>query len=54
VHAAARVGAAAIGDEVLVTRDVLDAAGDVDITNERELELKGFAAPVAVATVPWQ
>ena len=55
VHAAARVAAAAVGDEVLVSRDALAAAGDdIAIADERALELKGFAQPVTVASISWQ
>lgn len=54
VHAAARIASAARADEVLASREVLDAAGPrVRVVDERELELKGFGATVTVATVPW-
>ncbi len=55
VHATARIAAAATGDEILVSRDAVEAAGGgLALSDERELALKGIAAPVAVASVSWQ
>jgi len=55
VHAAARVGAAAVGGEILVSRAALDAAGDgFQVRDERAVELKGLVAPVKVASVDWR
>ena len=53
VHVAARVAASTGADEILVTRDVLDEAGDVDASEPREVQVKGVAAPVRVASVRW-
>jgi class 3 adenylate cyclase len=55
VHTAARVGAAAVGGEILTTRAALDGAGDrFSVSEPRPLALKGLAEPVEVATVDWQ
>lgn len=54
VHAAARVAGAALGDEVLVTEDVVDAVGNADSFGELKLiDAKGISEPVAVRPVIW-
>jgi len=46
--------AAAEGGAVLVTRSTLEAAsGRFDIAEERQIDAKGVAAPVAVACLEW-
>jgi len=55
VHTAARVGAAADANEILVTLAALDGLDDRFTTSaERALQLKGLAEPVPVATVDWR
>jgi len=56
VHLAARVGAAADGEEILVTRAVLDtASGSRHPHSEpRSVKLKGIRASVEVVTVDWR
>lgn len=56
VHVAARVGAAATGGEVLVSRATLDAAGTVrfGVSDPRELTLKGVDEPVEARSVTWR
>ena len=52
VHVAARVGALAVGGEVLVTGDVLAAAPTrFPVSEPRTVTLKGVAEPVDVVTV---
>jgi class 3 adenylate cyclase len=52
VHAAARIGAAAEGDEILASTDVLAAAGDGYPHSEpREIVLRGMRGPLSVVTV---
>jgi len=52
VHVAARIGALAGADEILVSSDVLDAAGAPPEHSElREERLRGVATPVTVATL---
>jgi class 3 adenylate cyclase len=54
VHAAARIAATAGANEIVASRDALEAAGDAfSGRDERKLELKGLAEPVAVSTVDW-
>ena len=54
VSLAARIGAAARGSEILVSRTTLDAARrSFPVTGERTLELKGIAAPTDVVGVVW-
>jgi class 3 adenylate cyclase len=54
VHLAARVGAEARGDEVLVSRPTLDAAGgDFAPGAARTVPLKGFAEPMELVSVAW-
>jgi class 3 adenylate cyclase len=52
VHAAARIGAAAEGDEILASADVLAAAGEGYPHSEpREIVLRGMRRPLSVVTV---
>jgi len=54
VSLAARIGAAANGSEILVSRATVDAAGrPFPVTAERTLELKGIAAPTDVVSIGW-
>ncbi len=53
VHQAARIGAAADGGEILVSRATLAGLGDPRVSEERLLTLKGFADPVQVAVIDW-
>lgn len=54
VSLAARIGAAANGSEILVSRATLDAANrSFPMSGERTLELKGIAAPTDVVSVAW-
>ncbi|MDX1469787.1 MAG: adenylate/guanylate cyclase domain-containing protein, partial [Acidimicrobiia bacterium] len=56
VHVAARICAAADGEEILVSRDALDAAGTVPylLSEPTAIDLKGVADPVEVVTIEWQ
>jgi class 3 adenylate cyclase len=55
VHEAARVGALADGDEIVVTRETLDGEPiPFAVTNERSVSLKGLARPVTVASIDWR
>jgi Adenylate cyclase, family 3 (some proteins contain HAMP domain) len=54
VHTTARIAAAAGAEEIIVSREALEAARDgFRAIDERQLELKGLAEPVTVATVDW-
>jgi class 3 adenylate cyclase len=54
VHLAARIGAAAAGGEVLLSRAVLEAAGPGFAAGEaRSVSLKGVSEPVALAPLLW-
>jgi class 3 adenylate cyclase len=56
VHEAARVGALADQDEILVTKPTLQAAGaiSVSVSETRSVTLKGIKDQVEVASVQWQ
>jgi len=56
VHEAARVGALADRDEILVTRETLEAAGGlpVAVSEPRSVSLKGIKDQVEVVSVRWQ
>jgi class 3 adenylate cyclase len=55
VHAAARIGALAEGDEILVSRRAVDAAEDAfGVSEQRSLSLKGISEPVEVVSVEWR
>ncbi len=54
VNRAARISAAAGGDEVLVSADLVASCGQaIPVAGERTLELKGIAEPVAALVVDW-
>lgn len=56
VHVAARVGATARGDEIVVSSDALESAGRIDhkVSDGVPTELKGVAEPVVLHTVEWR
>jgi class 3 adenylate cyclase len=55
VHIAARIGAAAAGGEILVSRDTLDGAASAYRLSEPRAEvLKGFEHPVDLVSVDWR
>ena len=55
VHTAARIGAAAGGGEILVSRETLDGVGTAFRLSEPRAEmLKGFEQPVDVVSVDWR
>jgi class 3 adenylate cyclase len=55
VHAAARIGSLAEGDEILVSRETVAAAGDAfPVDGGRNVSLKGISEPVDVVAVEWR
>lgn len=55
VHAAARIGALADGDEILISRGTADAAeDDFPVSEPRSVSLKGISEPVEVVAVEWR
>ena len=54
VHTAARIGAVARGEEILVSTSSLAACLDVRRGEPRSEELKGLAEPVEVVPVAWR
>ena len=56
VHVAARVGAAAVSEEILVSGTTVEAMGPTrhGLSDPRELRLKGIDEPVEVHSVPWR
>jgi class 3 adenylate cyclase len=54
VHAAARIGAAADGREILASRATMKLAPQFAVVNDRDVALKGFKEPVAVCSVEWE
>jgi class 3 adenylate cyclase len=56
VHIAARIGAAAAGQEILVSADVLEQAGKLrfKVSEPRSATLKGVREPVEVRSVEWR
>jgi class 3 adenylate cyclase len=55
VHVAARIGAAAKGTEILVSRETLDgAATTFRLSAPRAETLKGFEQPIEVVSVDWR
>jgi class 3 adenylate cyclase len=53
VHIAARVGALAVGGEILASQETLTEAGDVRTTGERKAPVKGVSVPVQLAAITW-
>jgi class 3 adenylate cyclase len=54
VHEAARIGALAEGGEILATASTVEAdARTFEVTDEREVSLKGIAQPVRVVMIDW-
>jgi class 3 adenylate cyclase len=54
VHAAARIGAAAAGGEILVSYETMESLSRFRTTNHRAIPLKGFRDPVEVCSVVWE
>jgi len=55
VHIAARIGAAASGAEILVSRETLDGAeSSFRLSEPRAERLKGFEHPIEVVSVDWR
>jgi class 3 adenylate cyclase len=54
VHAAARIGAAAEGREILASRVTVKDLTQFAATNDRAIALKGFKEPVDVCSVEWE
>jgi class 3 adenylate cyclase len=53
VHAAARIGAAAEGQEILASVDTMAKLGKFKTSQHREIALKGFKHDVPVCAVEW-
>jgi len=53
VHAAARIGAAAQGEEILASLDTMAKLDRFKTANHREIALKGFKHDVPVCSVEW-
>jgi class 3 adenylate cyclase len=55
VHAAARIGALAEAEEILVSRETAEAAGGAyRLSAPRSVSLKGISEPLDVVTVEWR
>ena len=54
VHAAARIGGSAVGEEILASRATMDSVPEIATVDSREIYLKGFDEPVQVCSVVWQ
>jgi class 3 adenylate cyclase len=54
VHAAARIGAAAEGQEILASLATMKRVTEFAASNPRALALKGFEQPVEVCSVEWR
>jgi class 3 adenylate cyclase len=54
VHAAARIGALAPADEILVSRDTVPEGLRLPLASPRSVQLKGFPDPVEVVEVDWR
>jgi class 3 adenylate cyclase len=53
VHAAARIGAAAEGREVLASKETMRDLPQFETSGHRSVTLKGFKEPVSVCSVAW-
>jgi class 3 adenylate cyclase len=54
VHVAARIGALAGGEEIVASRETVEALGSVRTSDPRSAELKGIAEPVDVVSIDWR
>jgi class 3 adenylate cyclase len=56
VHVAARVGATALSEEILISKDVLDGLGQTRfrLSEPRQVMLKGLREPIEVRAVDWR
>lgn len=55
VHEAARIGAVAEGGEILASLETVEAAGPGwEVSEPREITLKGISAPAKVVSVTWE
>jgi class 3 adenylate cyclase len=55
VHKAARIGALALGGEILASIETIEWAGEgIEGTDRRDVSLKGFAEAIPVASVAWR
>jgi len=56
VHVAARIGAAAASEEILVSSAALSAMSSIrfGLSDSRQLTLKGVVEPVEVRSVDWR
>jgi class 3 adenylate cyclase len=54
VHAAARIGAAAAGREILTSHETMKGLTQFAAANHRAIALKGFKEPVDVCSVEWE
>ena len=55
VHAAARIGALAEGEEILVSSEIAEAAGESLVISEpRTVSLKGIFEPLEVVAIEWR
>ena len=56
MHVAARIGGAAAGQEILVTTEALEQAGQTrfKVSEPRALTLKGVREPVEVRAIDWR
>ena len=53
VHVAARIAALASGGEILASAEAIAGAGDVEATGIRDVEVRGVATPVSLASIVW-
>ena len=53
VHTAARIGAVAVGGEIVASVATIDEVPGIETNERRSVELKGLADPVEIVTVPW-
>ena len=54
VHVAARIGAAAAGAEILVSRETLEGVAGFRVSEPRAMVLKGYEQPVELVSVEWR
>jgi class 3 adenylate cyclase len=54
VHAAARIGAAAAGEEILASLPTMEGLAQFRTANHRKIPLKGFKEAVSVCSVEWR
>ncbi len=54
VHAAARIGALAQGGEIVASAGTVDGIAGLNVSEPREVTLKGISEPISIVSIDWR